>query len=484
LGKIFTFSINFPPKKGGLMNDYSFVTFVSLNRCIKKKINNPIITKIKIKNTQMKKIILISIAITISGCIYAQNQSKSDIANAMQKSKNMANLLSKVVQIPLDKYCYIIPPQRIRLSDVSNFQGEVAMVFPEIGGFSVQFHDAHQSTSMRMEGNKQITQTSTYEENSDITPVTAALEAGKFYTIEYEIISQGLLKKNKYAFSVVELTDQKRIENVKKHLITQEEYDNYKNLLPTRRAEIEGTYESKNGNTQLQLTGNRFHLSQSHTFGQINTTYDGTFWLNDETLILYSDTITTTIVKSSKKSQTFSKNVQNLYYKLKDNILEIIEEDGDGISKGKYKKSASRTFSQTDKEAATSCSPEITIISQNNSNQTEAIENSPMDTDYALLHVYWSGMPGALKGYDLYLGDALICHINKKTKATIQIKQEVLCALWAKTETKFELPIDIQFGHEYYIKCSLTVGMIAGRPKLEMIDNEKGKTEYSAIKLK
>ncbi|GHT10226.1 hypothetical protein FACS189426_10090 [Bacteroidia bacterium] len=131
-----------------------------------------------------------------------------------------------------------------------------------------------------------------------------------------------------------------------------------------------------------------------------------------------------------------------------------------------------------------SCSPKVTGVSQNYSTETEFVESIPTDADYALLHIYRSGLIGAAVGYDLYIGDALICHVKNKMKETVKIDQEGLNTLWAKTESKTELPINIQFGHEYYIKCSVKMGVVVGRPKLEIVDNKKGRSEYSAIKEK
>ena len=111
------------------------------------------------------------------------------------------------------------------------------------------------------------------------------------------------------------------------------------------------------------------------------------------------------------------------------------------------------------------------------------LDSTLLNADYALLHVYRHSGVGALVSYDLHLGDTVICRVSNKWKKTIKIKRDGLNTLWAKTETKEELPINIKFGNEYYIRCSVTMGAFVGRPKLELVDNQTGKAEYQSIKL-
>jgi len=56
--------------------------------------------------------------------------------------------------------------------------------------------------------------------------------------------------------------------------------------------------------------------------------------------------------------------------------------------------------------------------------------------------------------------------------------------LWAKTEAKSEVPIKIEFGKVYYVRCSISMGAFVGRPKVELVDNARGKREYNAIQQK
>lgn len=105
-----------------------------------------------------------------------------------------------------------------------------------------------------------------------------------------------------------------------------------------------------------------------------------------------------------------------------------------------------------------------------------------LDMDYALLHIYRFGGAGALVGYDIHLGDSVICRAKNKWKTTIMIKKDGYNTIWAKTESKVEVPINIQMGHEYYIRCGIKMGFAVGRPTLDLVDNRTGKPEFDSIK--
>jgi hypothetical protein len=104
-----------------------------------------------------------------------------------------------------------------------------------------------------------------------------------------------------------------------------------------------------------------------------------------------------------------------------------------------------------------------------------------IDADYALLHIYRHSGVGALMSFDLYLGDSVICRVKNKWKEAVRINKDGLNMLWARTESKVEIPIDIRFGNEYYIRCGITMGVFVGRPKLELVDNRTGKSEFQSI---
>jgi hypothetical protein len=109
------------------------------------------------------------------------------------------------------------------------------------------------------------------------------------------------------------------------------------------------------------------------------------------------------------------------------------------------------------------------------------IDSALIDADYALLHIYRHSGAGALINYDLHLGDTVICRVQNKWKEIVKINKDGLNTLWARTEAKAELPINIKFGNEYYIRCSLTTGFFVGHPQLELVDKIIGRMEFESV---
>lgn len=107
-----------------------------------------------------------------------------------------------------------------------------------------------------------------------------------------------------------------------------------------------------------------------------------------------------------------------------------------------------------------------------------------LDVDYAILHVYRYSGTGSLIAYDLNLGDSVICRVKNNFKTTLHIKKDGLNMLWARTEAKAEIPIDIKMGKTYYLRCGIAMGAFVGRPKLELIDSRTGKPEFESFKAK
>lgn len=104
--------------------------------------------------------------------------------------------------------------------------------------------------------------------------------------------------------------------------------------------------------------------------------------------------------------------------------------------------------------------------------------------NYALLYVYRFPGPGSLLNYDLHLGDSVICRIRNNFSDTIPIYKEGLNSLWAETETRTEIPVDIEFGKEYYVRCGVSFGILVGNPTIELVSPSIGKGELNALQIK
>jgi hypothetical protein len=100
----------------------------------------------------------------------------------------------------------------------------------------------------------------------------------------------------------------------------------------------------------------------------------------------------------------------------------------------------------------------------------------------ALLHIYRVGrMAGAAIGYDVRLGDEVVYRARNNSKITIPITGAGAAALWAKTESRADLPLDIEPGREYWIRCGMRMGAFVGRPDLEIVDDATGRAEFDKI---
>nr|NQU90035.1 hypothetical protein [Bacteroidota bacterium] len=80
--------------------------------------------------------------------------------------------------------------------------------------------------------------------------------------------------------------------------------------------------------------------------------------------------------------------------------------------------------------------------------------------------------------------DAVICRVKNKFKTAITVTEEGKLTLWAKTESKTDLSINVEFGNEYYIRCGVSMGFFVGHPTPELVDSKTGKLEYESFKAK
>lgn len=102
--------------------------------------------------------------------------------------------------------------------------------------------------------------------------------------------------------------------------------------------------------------------------------------------------------------------------------------------------------------------------------------------NYAILYAYRPGGAGALIGYNLHLGDSVICRMKNYSRYEIRLYKEGPTTLWARTESKASIPLTVTFGEEYYLKCTIQMGAIVGEPHLGLIAKGPGAVGYEGIK--
>lgn len=112
----------------------------------------------------------------------------------------------------------------------------------------------------------------------------------------------------------------------------------------------------------------------------------------------------------------------------------------------------------------------------------DAITSISGKQDHAVLYIYrLKDTVAFASSYHLHLNnDSVICTVKSKSRDSVSIYKEGLVTLWAETEKKAELKLNIQFGKVYYIRCGLQGGEIRMVPKMEIVDKAEGEKEYGS----
>jgi hypothetical protein len=124
----------------------------------------------------------------------------------------------------------------------------------------------------------------------------------------------------------------------------------------------------------------------------------------------------------------------------------------------------------------------ILRIYNSNTTPLAQIQAETPNHNFAVLNIYSVTEPGTLLNYDLHLGDSVLCRVNNNLKTTIAIKKDGIYSLWAMTDVKSEIPIDIKFGSTYYLRCRVLKGAMADSPVLELVEPEIGSQEFDIFK--
>jgi hypothetical protein len=107
----------------------------------------------------------------------------------------------------------------------------------------------------------------------------------------------------------------------------------------------------------------------------------------------------------------------------------------------------------------------------------------PEDSDYALVHFYrpTSGN-GALLGYKIKdANDSIIGRLRNGEKFVYKVKKFGNQSFYGALETKEEVKINVEKGQEYFVRCSVNMGVIVGRPEINLIENHIGMKEFDEM---
>ncbi len=124
---------------------------------------------------------------------------------------------------------------------------------------------------------------------------------------------------------------------------------------------------------------------------------------------------------------------------------------------------------------------DIFRISEIDETELKQVEETVPGIDYAILNIYRYGGSGFIKNYFLIMDDSTICKISSNFSKTIQIKKEGIQTIWAQTEVRSQVTVDFKFGNVYYLRCGISMGTLAGIPKLEIVDSRTGKSEFASF---
>jgi hypothetical protein len=122
---------------------------------------------------------------------------------------------------------------------------------------------------------------------------------------------------------------------------------------------------------------------------------------------------------------------------------------------------------------------------------TSTVIETTLPTDssnYAMLYVYRpKNYVGSFISYDLKLTnsaytDLVLGEVKNNSKFAVKLMQEGKTEIWAKTEVKNSVNIDVKYGEKYYIKCGVTMGVVVGRPDLNLIYPGQGVLDYENFK--
>ena len=124
--------------------------------------------------------------------------------------------------------------------------------------------------------------------------------------------------------------------------------------------------------------------------------------------------------------------------------------------------------------ALCSCSPRVA-----SSLPSETIpEEHP---DYAVIHFYRT-RNFVKTPYDVYLGDQAVYRSKDRSKAVVKVDKPGKYEVWAKTETRESIVLDIEPGKDYYVKTYVGMGVVIYRPLLMPVPRETALAEMRAIR--
>ena len=118
--------------------------------------------------------------------------------------------------------------------------------------------------------------------------------------------------------------------------------------------------------------------------------------------------------------------------------------------------------------------------------QPDSMSDLSAVTDYAILYVY--RMPDTIAlatSYNLHLNnDSVLCKVKSRSIDVVKIYKEGPATLWAKTEKRADVTLNVKFGEEYYVMCGLVKGELRMIPELQIRNKEAGIADLQKLNKK
>jgi hypothetical protein len=102
--------------------------------------------------------------------------------------------------------------------------------------------------------------------------------------------------------------------------------------------------------------------------------------------------------------------------------------------------------------------------------------------DMAIVYIYRPGGIGAAVTYDVKVGETVITSLSSGGYYPYLAKPGEL-ELWARTESKSSVTLDVKPGQTYYVKGTIGIGFLVGRPRLQIVPEEEALKEIVECKL-
>ncbi len=114
-------------------------------------------------------------------------------------------------------------------------------------------------------------------------------------------------------------------------------------------------------------------------------------------------------------------------------------------------------------------------------------EQADASNTFATAYVYRPGnYTGALSGFDIHITYAdgteeVLGRVKNNNKFEAKLTKEGKAEIWAKTEKKASVTVNVKFGERYYIKAGIKMGVMLNRPELTLVFPDQGETDYASM---